>query len=403
MTMRGRPVTRSLPPKPDTAWGIPPRALYVHIPFCKSRCHYCDFATEVAPEPVREAYVAALIREFRLLAPLAPLPLSSVFFGGGTPSLLTAAQWKVLLSALRDTFELDPDAEITVEANPGTTDGEKLAVWREYGVNRVSFGAQTFDNRLLRLIGRSHDSDAILAAVRDARAAGLRRINLDLMFGLPEQTLEDVLEAVRAVVAMGVPHVSAYWLKVEPGTPFERWIERGLLSLPGEDVEADMYEAIRAELGKAGYTQYEISNFAWPGEPSRHNLVYWYNEPYLAAGVAAHGLAGGERYVNVRGLDEYQRLLENGQRPVAKTHRLTPQEASEDTMILGLRLAEGVDDGRFVRRHGTSMWEVFGPVLHRLADRGWIETKGNVVRIPEHLWAVANGVFEAFVGASPAD
>jgi oxygen-independent coproporphyrinogen-3 oxidase len=298
---------------------------------------------------------------------------------------------------------LAPDAEVTIEVNPGTADPEKLAVWRDLGVNRLSFGAQTFENRLLRMIGRSHDALAVLSAVRDARAAGFQRINLDLMFGLPEQTLEDVLEAVRTVIALGVPHVSAYWLKVEAGTPFDDWVRRGMLQLPGEDAEAEMYEAIRTELTAAGYEHYEISNFARPWEASRHNLVYWHNEPYLAAGVAAHGLVGGQRYVNVRSLADYQRCVSEGRRPVAETIPLTPQEASEDTMILGLRLAEGVTDARFRTRHGASIREVFGPVIADLERRGWLETTPHGVRLPEPLWPVANTVFEAFIGASPTD
>lgn len=387
----------------DTAWGMPPRALYVHIPFCQRRCHYCDFATEVAPALVRSRYVDALIREFEMLAPRAPLPLTSVFFGGGTPSLLTAAEWERLLEGLTGAFRLADNAEVTVEVNPGTLDERKLTVWAHHGVNRLSFGAQTFNDHLLRTIGRSHDAAATGDAVRLARAAGFTRINLDLMFGLPGQTVRDVEAAVRTVVSWDVPHISAYWLKVEPGTPFARWLDRGLIALPGEDAEAEMYEAIRTMLGDAGYKHYEISNFARPGQEARHNLVYWRNEPYLAAGVAAHGLVHGERYVNLRPLPDYFAAIESGRLPVAETHPLTVREALEDTVILGLRLAEGVAYGRFEARHGVSLQTAFGPVVTELLERGWLEPTGDGVRIPGRLWPVANVVFERFLDASPAD
>ncbi|SFU93761.1 radical SAM family heme chaperone HemW [Alicyclobacillus macrosporangiidus] len=387
----------------DTLHSAVPTSLYVHIPFCASRCHYCDFTTYVAPRPAMDAYVVALAEEFRLLGEAATAPLQTVFFGGGTPTLLSARQWEQVFAALHRCFRLAPGAEVTVEANPGTVDAEKLALLREAGVNRLSFGAQTFDERLLLAIGRLHDADTIRRSVVMAQDAGFTNLNLDLMFGLPDQTLNDVHESVREVVRLGVPHVSAYWLKVEPGTPFARWREQGLLSLPGEDLEADMYDLVLEELAAAGFCHYEVSNFARPGREARHNLVYWRNEPYWAAGVGAHGYAFGRRYENVRALQEYAARVRAGRRPWEVDHEVSAAEAAEDTLMLGLRLREGVSAERFWLRHGVRMEEAFAGVIDPLLAQGLLAWQEGRLRLTERAWQVANVVFERFVGALTED
>ncbi|QSO46119.1 radical SAM family heme chaperone HemW [Alicyclobacillus mengziensis] len=376
-----------------------PASLYVHIPFCKSRCFYCDFTTYVAPRSLVTAYVSYLKQEFELLARDTNKPLQTVFFGGGTPTYLSANELGQVFASLHQHFNLASDAEITVEANPGTVDAEKLVVLREYGVNRISFGAQTFDENLLMAIGRTHDKAAILSSVELALRHGFSRINLDLMFGLPEQTLDSVRQAVKQVVEMGVRHVSAYWLKVEPGTPFHKWQEQGLLPLPGEDSEADMYELVREMLSENGFVHYEVSNFATPGEEALHNLVYWHNEPYLAAGVGGHGYVRGRRYENVTALTDYARLLSAGMRPIADTHQVSAEESAEDTMMLGLRLREGVSAERFRQRHGASIQDVFFEQIQRLTGQGLIQEHSGTYRLTDRAWPIANVVFEEFVGA----
>jgi oxygen-independent coproporphyrinogen-3 oxidase len=377
------------------------RSLYIHIPFCASRCFYCDFTTYVAPAAVRNQYLAALKQELDLLAPLASQPLATVFFGGGTPTLLDSRQWDDLLTHLEHRFAIESDAEITVEANPGTVDLDKLRVLRQHGVNRISFGAQTFNDRLLLAIGRLHDSETVLKSVELAQQAGFERINVDLMFGLPEQSLADVEASLRTLVKLGVEHVSAYWLKVEPGTPFAEWLAKGMLPLPGEDVEADMYHLVRHFLREAGYVLYEISNFAKPGGEARHNLVYWRNQPYLAAGVGAHGYVHHVRYENVRSLLDYAQALAQGRRPIADTHTVSAAEAAEDTMMLGLRLAEGVSDERFRRQHGCGIQEAFGPIVNRLVADRLLFWQDGALRLMDSAWPVANAVFEQFIGVSP--
>ncbi|MCL6443550.1 MAG: radical SAM family heme chaperone HemW [Alicyclobacillus sp.] len=383
----------------DSAFARPATSLYVHIPFCASRCFYCDFTTFVAPSPIVERYVEDLLEEFKIRSAAAPAPLDTVFFGGGTPTLLSAEQLNKVMDGLHRAFPIAPDAEITMEANPGTVTEEKLDAMLAGGVNRISFGAQTFEPRLLLAIGRLHDAQAIDASVRLAKAAGFERINLDLMFGLPEQSLADVRDSVARVLDAGIEHMSAYWLKVEPGTPFAAWQAEGHLPLPGEDEEADMYDLIRHMMTEAGYIQYEISNFAKPGAASRHNLVYWRNEPYLAAGVGAHGFVGGERYENVKSLAAYHDRLAQGLAPETKRFPVSPAESCENTMMLGLRLREGVRRRRFVERHGLPLETVFGELVTTLERQGLVCWQDDALRLTDRAWPVGNLVFEQFVGA----
>lgn len=376
-----------------------PQSLYVHIPFCKSRCFYCDFTTFVKSPAAMEAYVDALIAEWDLMEPQ-EAPLVTVYFGGGTPTLLSAPLLDRVLSALRRRFDLSEDAEITFESNPDSITREKLRVLRDHGVNRVSFGAQAFQDHLLQAIGRAHLRDAIEEAVWSACDLGFRHLNVDLMFGLPDQTLDDVDESIDAVLRLPVDHVSAYWLKIEPGTPFAKWREMGLLHLPGEDVEAEMYDLVRARLRAAGFDHYEISNFAKPGGEARHNLVYWRNEPYLASGIGAHGYVRGERYAMERRFSTYLQAVREGRRPVASRERVSVPERAEDQVILGLRLAEGVDARRFEARFGRPLRDVFPGVIERQLAEGLLEQRGHVYRIPDRYWPVANAIFEQWIGAA---
>lgn len=344
-----------------------------------------------------ERYAEALAAEFKLVSAEERGLLQTVFFGGGTPTLPPARLLSRMLQSLHAHFSLADDAEFTFESNPDSIDREKLQVLRDHGVNRISFGAQTFRDHLLMAIGRAHDVQAIGEAVRLAADVGFQHINIDLMFGLPDQTLEDVEHALAEVALLPVDHVSAYWLKVEEGTPFGRWRDMGQLSLPGEDAEADMYDLVRRTLLDQGFRHYEISNFAKDGGEARHNLVYWRNRPYLAAGAGAHGYVHGVRYENVRRIPDYLRHLEAGQRPVAESTLLDVGERAEDQMMLGLRLAEGVAEDAFEQRFGVPVEAVFGDVIRSLMANGLLERSGGAYRIPAPYWPVANAIFEKFV------
>lgn len=386
----------------DTVRDKSPSSLYVHIPFCTRRCYYCDFTVSVATKSI-DSYLDDLGREFQLLANHEVRPLKTVFIGGGTPTLLSTSQLEHLFSLMKLNFIWGEDAEVSVEANPDSVNAEKLSVLRSFGVNRISFGAQTFNDRLLQAIGRTHSEETIHRSVHLAYEAGFNRVSVDLMFGLPEQTLDDVRDSLDKLLSLGVGHASVYWLKVESGTPFAVWQKRGKLVLPGEDLEADMYDLVRESLSQNGLHHYEVSNFARPGEEARHNLVYWHNEPYLAAGVGAHGYVSGVRYENVTHLKGYHDYLTRGERPIAATDCVSALEACEDTMMLGLRLREGVSRQRFEKRHGIDLDEVFGSTVRQLVEQNLLKWHEDYLRLTDAAWPIANVVFEQFVSTHVAD
>ncbi|MCY0870481.1 MAG: radical SAM family heme chaperone HemW [Firmicutes bacterium] len=378
-----------------------PTSLYVHIPFCQSRCFYCDFTTYVVHASVFAAYVDALCAEFGLLrrdyGGGRRLGLRTLYFGGGTPSLLESEQWRQIATALAENFELGDVREWTIEANPRSAPQDKFSELRRLGVNRISFGAQSYDDALLQALGRLHAPEDIDGSVAAARAAGFERISLDLMIGLPGQTLAQVEQAVWRAVATGATHVSVYGLKVEEGTPFARWQARGELPLPDEDAEADMYERAVALLTGCGYVQYEISNFARPTQACEHNLVYWRNQPWLAAGVGAHGYVDGVRYANVTGLSQYADLVHEGKRPVADTRKVDAQEAREDELILGLRLREGVSLQAFEERHGISLLAAFAEPIARLQALGRLRIEDGRLMVPPELFETSADILCEFV------
>ncbi|MCY0875987.1 MAG: radical SAM family heme chaperone HemW [Firmicutes bacterium] len=380
-----------------------PRSLYVHIPFCASKCFYCDFTSYVTGDSERDRYVQALLTEIRMVReayfPGSGTPcLDTIFVGGGTPTMLSAKHWSQISEALHESFGIGADCEWTTEANPGSADRDLLGHLRSLGVNRVSFGAQTFNEMLLQAIGRLHSATDVLRSVKAAQQAGFERVNVDLMLGLPGQTRADVKEALAYVEKSGVTHVSAYGLKVEEGTPFGKWQKSGHLTLPDEEDEAEMYEFLRDTLSERGFVQYEISNFAQMGQEARHNLTYWRNQPYLAVGAGAHGYVHGQRYENVKGLRAYEEAVQAGRRPFAKVSVVTPEESMEDSLMLALRLREGLSRERFALWHGQALDAVFGPVIQSLTARGWLADDGERIWIPPAYYEVANEVFAAFIG-----
>ncbi len=384
---------------------LSPKSLYVHIPFCDSKCFYCDFTSHVANDEAKVHYTDALLREFAILLDeyyqIGDRPrLDTIFFGGGTPTVMPLLQWERIATYLRDHFTIDALTEWTVEANPGSVDERMLTELRNFGVNRLSFGAQTFNEKLLYAIGRMHRVRDIEKSVESAARVGFTRVSLDLIFGLPDQSLVDVRESVRRAVELGVRHVSVYGLKIEAGTPFAEWQQSGQLHLPEEDIEAEMYEEVRRILHESGREQYEISNFAQPGEEARHNLVYWRNQPYLAAGAGAHGYVNGMRYENVKSLLQYQQHLQKGERPIADTHFVSPREAMEDSVILGLRLQTGLFKQGFFVAHGIRVEDAFGTVISPLVERGWLLEDEEQIRIPAKYFSVASEIMMRFLGNS---
>lgn len=347
--------------------------LYIHIPFCVKKCSYCDFLSAPATEQTREAYMAALFAEIGGRAKnYKDRIVTSIFIGGGTPSLLSGEQGGKLMDHIRKQFVLAPDAEITMEVNPGTATAQKLRDFHAVGINRLSIGMQSAQAQELKMLGRIHDFEDFCQGYREAVEAGFTNINVDVMSGLPGQTLagyRDTLEKVLHLEPMP-QHISAYSLIVEEGTPFAAMAERGQLPLPEEDVERAMYEETIEVLEKYGFHRYEISNYARDGYECRHNVGYWIRRDYLGLGIGAASLIDNVRFQNGRDLAAY---LAHPLDCREEEQSLTTQEQMEETLFLGLRLTKGVSYDAFARRYGSSLQEIYGEVIARNVADGLLQ------------------------------
>jgi oxygen-independent coproporphyrinogen III oxidase len=374
-------------------------SLYLHIPFCHTRCHYCDFNTYAGILPLREPYVCALITEIGLAGQFARLANGmsrrsrTIFFGGGTPSLLTVEQIKRLLSACLEAFAIDEEAEITLEANPGTLSAEQLTGLRAAGINRLSLGSQSFDAELLHTLGRIHTSEEIVQALSNARVAGFRSINLDFMFGLPGQTMHHWKTTLDRALAIHPEHFSLYSLIIEEGTPFYTWTNEGYIIPGDEDLCADMYEYADERLQAEGYENYEISNWALPGHQSRHNLTYWQNLPYIGMGAGAHSFFGGRRFSNVLDPQEYICLLKKQQRPEAVGEFIDRIQEMSETAFLGLRTAQGLHLPTFEERFAESFTQFVGTRLRVVEEAGLLEREHEWIRLSKRGRLLGNEVF----------
>ncbi|BBI34759.1 radical SAM family heme chaperone HemW [Cohnella abietis] len=377
-----------------------PRALYIHIPFCTNKCFYCDFNSYVAAGQPIDAYLDALENEMKLtVEELPPTVIDTVFVGGGTPTVLTPPQMTRFLQSVKKYFPLAENVEFTMEANPGTTDLEKLRAMKEGGVNRISFGAQTFDDGLLATIGRIHAAQDVIQSIANAKEAGFTNLSIDLMFGLPNQTLQQLKDSVTKALELDLPHYSLYGLKVEENTLFHRLYQRDELPLPEEDDELAMYEHLMERLGAAGYRHYEISNFAKPGYESQHNRTYWHNEPYYGLGAGAHGYALGMRHINIKGVQPYIDSA-NKKLPRLEENAVSIEEAMGDFMMVGLRLQEGVTQESFGRQFvGANLEATFGAALSKMCSQGLLEKVEQPAgyRLTAKGILFGNDVFGAFV------
>ena len=381
--------------------------VYVHIPFCVKKCDYCDFVSYARPGRLG-AYVDALVAEIKLTGVALPrVSADTVFFGGGTPSLLTGAQFTRILSALREAFFIAPDAEITVEVNPGTASREKLAAYREAGANRLSIGLQSADDALLAAIGRIHTYAQFLNTLEYARTAGLSNINADVMHGLPGQTIGRYLGTLGRVADLGVGHVSAYALILEEGTPLDRRVAAGEIALPDPDLVADMQDAGVEFLEKNGFRRYEISNFAKPGFCCRHNCNYWDNGEYIGVGAAAHsclrlpdpeiGAPCWTRWENEADLDKYFAASAEHRRPAAQTQRIPRDEERFETVMLGLRRISGLDKRAFFERFGTELWDAYPDALAELSRRGWLTETQSRLALTKRGLDLQNAALQLFM------
>ena len=417
----------------------PNTSIYIHIPFCKHRCAYCDFNTYAGQEDSIPSYIQALINEIEFIGHRAEQTnIHTVFFGGGTPSLLSASQFDSILWALRSAFTLTADAEISIEANPGTISLEKLNAIRKSGINRISFGVQSANTEELRMLERIHDFFTVIEAVSTARKAGFDNLNLDLIYGLPEQTLASWQTTLQRIVDLHPEHISAYALTLEHGTPFGRWSSKGLLPLPDPDLAAEMYEYAEEFLESNGYVHYEISNWAKKNKDEgermkyeansnssfilhnssfvcRHNLQYWHSLPYLAFGAGAHGYANGYRYSNALRIKTYiERLSQPSafsllQFPLSPAtinqHKQSLKDDMSEYMLNNLRLTNaGVAESDFRLRFGSGLLDIYPKEIEELVKNGLLEIKtsevfktSEVYRLTKRGRLLGNQVFMRFV------
>ena len=374
-----------------------PAGLYIHIPFCSSRCSYCDFATGIYQSELVKRYVRALVAEIES-SPLRGARVDTVYFGGGTPSLLEPAQLRRILQAARDCFAIDEAAEITLEINPGSATFDRLRELRELGINRASFGAQTFDDRELAKLGRSHTAADARRTFHDLRAAGFTNVSFDLIAGLPGQTLAGWERNVNEALALAPEHLSFYLLEVHSGTPLAQHIERGIQPVPDEDLAAVMYESMLERAVAAGYEHYEISNLCLSGFQSRHNTKYWTGEPYFGFGCSAHSYDGvSRRWSNQRDVLEYVRLVEEGLEPLVEEHELTPQDLRSEALFLGLRLMRGVDLRQYREVFGVDPAAKHEKELERFKAAGLIEQDEDRLKLTRNGALLSNEVFSTFV------
>lgn len=376
--------------------------LYIHIPFCIKKCEYCDFLSAPQTKEVREAYVKALITEIRAAAAeytTNGIPVSeeylvtSIFLGGGTPSVLEGEQIGRILDMCRNCFVFADQVETTIEANPGTVDSHKLKCYLDAGINRISFGCQSADEKELKILGRIHTWQEFLDNYQLAKQVGFHNINVDLMSGLPGQTMERWESSLRKVASCNPQHISAYSLIVEEGTPFyEKQLE-----LPDEETERMMYERTWEILKEYGYEQYEISNYAKPGYECRHNIGYWDGTEYLGLGLGSASLMANRRFSNTRDLTEY---LQKSSRPDEireLSETLSVQDRMDEFMILGMRMTQGVSENVFFARFGMKMMDIYGPVIEKYKKMGFLSHKNGHVSFTREGISVSNPILADFL------
>lgn len=391
---------------------VEPAGIYLHIPFCVAKCIYCDFCSFAGQEGLHAAYADSLIAQIRAIgAQSAGIRYDTLYVGGGTPTVLPSARLIALLAACREALALPKDAEVTVEANPGTVTQASLAELAHGGYNRLSLGVQSLRDHELTLLGRIHNREQALEAVAAARAAGFTNVSLDLIYGLPYQTQIEWRATLEEVLALAPEHLSLYALTVEEDTPLRNRIARGDLPAPDDDCLADMYELAQELLARGGYVQYEISNWARrsvgdrPGEPpalaSHHNLHYWRAEPYLGLGAGAHGYDGQRRYAQGGDPEEYVRRVASNEVTQESSETVGQSQAMDETLMLGLRLAQGVTWDSFRQRFGVELQAVYAEALDGLADTGLLERDAVGIRLAPRGYLLANQVLVAFMRGAP--
>ena len=370
-----------------------PTSAYVHIPFCTQICYYCDFSKVFIKNQPVDSYLEHLLQEFHSYD---IQKLRTLYIGGGTPTALSASQLEVLLEGLTKNLDLSVLEELTIEANPGDLDADKIAVLQNSAVNRVSLGVQTFDDKMLKKIGRSHTEKDIYENIDRLKLASFDNISIDLIYALPGQTMDQVKDNVAKAIALDIPHMSLYSLILENHTVFMNRMRRGKLPLPKEELEAEMFEYIISELERAGFEHYEISNFSKPDFESRHNLMYWDNAEYYGIGAGASGYLDGVRYKNHGPIRHYLKAVEEGSARINEEH-LSHREQMEEEMFLGLRKKSGVSMARFEEKFERSFQELYGEIVKDLIQQGLMQLDGDRVRMTKRGLFLGDTVAERFI------
>lgn len=375
---------------------------YIHIPFCEHICYYCDFnKVFLEGQPVDE-YIQMLIREMQLSKAAYPSEYSkTIYIGGGTPTSLSAQQLDTLLAGVAENFDLARVEEFTVEANPGDLTQEKLQVMKNYGVDRLSMGVQTFDDQLLKKIGRKHTRDDVYQTMKFLEAENFENVSIDLIYALPGQTLASFRDTLKRALDLQLPHYSMYSLILENKTMFMNWVRQGRLELPDQEVEGQMFEEAIQAMNQAGLHQYEISNFSRPGKESQHNLVYWNNENYYGLGAGASGYLGNVRYRNFGPIQHYLQPLREQKLPILEEEKLSKENQMEEEMFLGLRKRRGVSKATFQEKFAISFDQVYGDVAKELIQKQWLVDDGQQVYLSETGMYIGNEIFEKFLLTSP--
>ena len=373
-------------------------AAYLHIPFCEHICHYCDFnKVFLKGQPVDE-YLLALDQEMIMTLNQYPSDkLKTIFVGGGTPTSLNEMQLSMFCESINKNLPKSDEVEFTFEANPGDLSMSKLQILKDAGVNRISLGVQTFNDELLKKIGRVHRAKDVFQSIENIKKVGFANISIDLIFSLPTQTLSDFKESLTEAFSLDINHYSAYSLIIEPKTIFYNLMQKGKLPTPGEDIEASMYEILMEEMEQHGFRQYEISNFSKPGFESKHNLTYWNNDFYYGFGAGAHSYVNGWRRSNSGPLKKYIDSINNGILPLFDEHQATTTEQMEEEMFLGLRKTAGVSISKFADKFGIDPRQLFKNEIAELTNKGWLEVSHEYIHLSKIGRLLGNEVFQAFL------
>ena len=375
--------------------------LYVHIPFCKQKCMYCDFPAYQNLQDYYETYVYALVQEIDLWVSEHPeskeRSIDTIYFGGGTPTELSIQQLQMIIDKIKSIFTIDENCHMTIESNPGEVDLQYLTKLVKLGFNRISFGVQTFDDKALTMLHRSHNGEKAKQAVYEAKEAGFTDINIDLIYGLPRQTLEDIQHNLNIVKDLPINHISTYGLQVEVGTYLYHLVQKNLISIPSESIDESMYDTMMAGLKELGFERYEISNFAKGNSYSRHNLKYWHYIDYLGFGAGAHSFYDGIRRSNNRNVMPYIQSVDRYTMPTIDTETITVERAQEDFCFLALRTKWGLDDQKFEDRFGVSVHNLFGNILEELVTKGLLEYQNGSYHLSSEGAKHGNYVFSQFI------